>query len=208
MLREVQELGRGGCSRHWPRYPQRCLLFWGRVAGGRKRCATRHAAGVQWGVCNPAQPAGTAGHVPCVRPAPRSVPAFGTLRSGSARWQRCLLPAGAPRPPETPRGMQPGPGQARAAGCHPPPAPRPVAVPRLAHLVPCTSPCPPSSHARGGRRILRHCPPQNAPKLPRAPRPAPVHAVCPPGLWPGRQPRSVLPQVLLTFSLPPNFSWT
>lgn len=28
------------------------------------------------------------------------------------------------------------------------------------------------------------------------------------GSWRSRQPRSVLPQVLLTFSLPPNFSWT
>lgn len=86
------------------------------------------------------------------------------------------------RDPETPRGTQPDPGQARAAGCHPPLAPKPVAVPRLAHLVPRTSPRPPSSHARGGRCILRHCPP--SPKCARAAAgsPAGAGACCvPPG---------------------------
>lgn len=87
--------GEGGAAGAGPVAPSAACSSGGVSQGGRKRRATRHAdhsmhrvcnaPGVQQGVCNPAR---LAGCVPCVHPALRSAPAFGTRRAvGGAAGQ-------------------------------------------------------------------------------------------------------------------------
>lgn len=165
-------------------------------------CAVGHApyaAGCAH-LCNTARTTCTAGHamghagcavhtVPSHHPLPSTAGALMAYASSTLTQQG----QGWGYPPD-PKGEQDRP---RPGGGSPHPCVNPFCI--SSHTAPR-----PTLRALGGQRILCLHPKDRTHT--RAPRPG---ACCsPPRGTAGPSACSVLPQVLLTFSLPPNFSWT